>query len=324
MLDSVISRLSSSSRMVYVYGDLIVDRYLYGEVLRISPEAPVPVFSIISSKLSLGGAGLVAHNLRALGRKTFLISIEGSKHSPVDADLISLPSLLLSSDIPNCLVQDPARLLTIKTRLIDARSSYQLIRFDSEDTFQITPHIEDEVLRILSSMDLSYSVFVISDYCKGSVTERIAQYIINACAHTIIDFKFNPSTNNLRYYTNAWLITPSHRDLPVGLNIEEELRKISADYNIKNILLTMGRKGMLLLSGTKVVHLPPHNRSQIVDVTGAGDIVASTVAACVASDIDLENAVRISSVAAGISISKPGTSPVYLNDLVQELQSNAA
>ncbi|MHA2620586.1 MAG: D-glycero-beta-D-manno-heptose 1-phosphate adenylyltransferase [bacterium JZ-2024 1] len=296
-----------AGKRVLVVGDLILDVTLYGEVDRISPEAPVPVLKAGNSVLTPGGAANVAMNVKALGAEPMLIGRIGK-----DRYGAILRGLLARAGISTEWLIVSEKVSTIrKTRMI-ARNQ-QILRVDHETVAPFTP---DEVRRATSALREGASVAqagVFSDYAKG-VSESLGRTFISQMRRARIPFCVDPKPSCTHYFEGAYLLTPNHHEakaisgLPFETNEEVEAHGFRLRRKLKSryVLITRGANGMSLVSSSEVRHFPVVRR-EVYDVTGAGDTVAGTLASCLAAGFSLDLAIQTANLAAGVVIQKAGT-----------------
>ena len=309
---------------ILILGDIMLDEYLLGSVDRISPEAPVPVVEITSSKLLLGGAANVAANIRALGNEPILLGTVGD-----DEASVKLTQLMKQRDISGeWIVNDSSRQTTIKTRII--AHGQQVVRADREDRHELAPEVESKVLkRFLSAVDGIQAV-IISDYGKGAITQALLEKVVAVCLQKNIYIAVDPKETRFHSYRKVSVITPNHHEagFAYGLRIVSEkdlvevgtglLRKLEA----KSILITRGAEGMSLFRyGFEPTHIPTFAR-QVYDVTGAGDTVIACFVSAVCAGADLVEAAIVANAAAGVTIGEIGTATVEVSQLRRELEWN--
>jgi len=278
---------------VLVVGDLILDRYLFGKVERISPEAPVPIVEVEREEFRLGGAGNVASNLRALGVETYLCGVVG-----VDYASSIIRGLLKEKGVKDLVVEDLQRPTTEKTRIISM--SQQLLRIDSESKKKI----EGEVLKkVLERLDIEVDGIIVSDYAKGVVCKEVMDRV----KEKEIFFSIDPRPINKELYMGAYLMTPNEKEakeMQKEDNLEALGWKLKEELKLKTLIITLGAKGMALFD--KEFKVFPARAKQVYDVTGAGDTVIAVLSACSLLGIDWELSCELANVCAGIVVGKLG------------------
>jgi rfaE bifunctional protein kinase chain/domain len=299
-----------------VLGDVMLDEYVWGEVERISPEAPVPVVEVRSRTRTPGGAANAAAGAVALGCRAGIVGIVGH-----DAAASSLREVLEQAGVgTGGLVVDSARATTIKTRVI--AHAQQVVRTDSESRAALLPSIEDELLAAVRKSIAAADVLIVSDYGKGVVSERVAAEAIAAArgagAPVVVDSK------GIRYerFRGATVLTPNVHDAGRAANIHIEndgdlaaaADRLSASCDGAALLITRGAAGMNLFWEGEPLHVPTEAR-EVYDVTGAGDTVVATLGAALGAGASLPEAVRLANRAAGIVVGKVGTSTVTSAEL---------
>ncbi len=294
---------------ILVVGDVILDRYLYGRVERISPEAPVPVVEVEGEEVRLGGAGNVAGNLVSLGVQTSLTGVVGEDRA---GEL--LRNLLKEKGIKSLLTID-ARPTTEKTRVISR--SQQLLRIDFEDTRSIGGRALDHIKEVVAGGD--YDGIVVSDYAKGVVTPEV----MGAVKDRRVFYAVDPRPVNRNLYRNASLMTPNEKELramtdPLSEEGVENLgRRLREELGLNTLIVTRGPKGMTLIE-KEVKHFPARAR-EVYDVTGAGDTVVAALTAFFLAGASWETACELANVCAGIVVGELGTASVTPEELLREL-----
>lgn len=307
---------------ILILGDIMLDEYLYGQVSRISPEAPVPVVEIQDEQLRLGGAANVAANIAALGNEPILIGTVGE-----DDASVKLTQLLKYKGISReHLINDSDRRTTIKTRIIGGNQ--QVVRADREDTMEISAEIEARIVDRIGWLLDSLDAVIISDYGKGVVTKSLLAHVIPMCREKNIFIAVDPKETHFFNYTRVSLVTPNHHEagFVAGKKIknEEDLKIVGKDLlnrlNADSLLITRGEKGMALFTADGNIELFPTVAKKVFDVTGAGDTVISSFVSAVVAGADLREATIMSNCAAGIVVGEIGTASVKLRLLTEELK----
>lgn len=310
------------SRHILVVGDVMLDNYYVGDVRRISPEAPVPVFRKRLERSVLGGAANVAANLVAANQQTSMMSIIGR-----DANGQTMMQLFENLGINAGLVSNLQRSTTIKTRFL-ADNNQQLLRLDVEDTDPITKVESNRILKKLQKVIDDFDLILMSDYLKGLLTQEFTQGVIKMARKHDIPVVIDVKDPKYGKYYGATLLKPNLNELRslTGKNVQtdeeiveaaEELRKRS---NCQYVLATLGAKGMVLV-GEGAPYFVKSLAREVYDVSGAGDTTIAYLATCMANGIPIRESVDIANYAAGIQVGKVGTSSVYWQE-VRELISN--
>jgi rfaE bifunctional protein kinase chain/domain len=299
---------------VLIVGDAMLDRYWFGDVSRISPEAPVPVVRIERTEERPGGAANVARNCAALGARTALLSVVGADEAG-DA----LARLVAAEGVRASLHRDRALATTVKLRVIGRQQ--QLLRIDFE-TAPSREVLADKLAEFEASL-ADCGVVVLSDYGKGGLA-HIGRMIglARAQGKTVV---VDPKGDDYSRYHGATLVTPNRAELRevVGrwkdeADLAARAQKLRAELGLEALLLTRSEEGMTLYSAAGVQHEPTKAR-EVYDVSGAGDTVVATVAVMLGSGAPLAEAVRIANHAAGIVVGKLGTAVVDPDELAADL-----
>ena len=305
-----ISQDKLAAARVLVVGDAMLDRYWYGAVDRISPEAPVPVVRVTRTEERVGGAANVASNIVALGAKASLLTVVGD-----DEASHQLEALVTNSGITPYFGRDARLKTTVKLRVIGRQQ--QLIRLD----FENTPETE-----VLASQSASFEklcpthdAVLFSDYGKGCLA-HIALMIDHAKAAGKVVL-IDPKGSDYTRYKNATIITPNRAELEqvigtwaTDAELQTKAHNLRTSLNLESLLLTRSEAGMTLFDEQGQLHVPAVAR-EVFDVTGAGDTVIATLAALAAAGMTLRNAVPIANQAGGIVVGKFGTATVSYADL---------
>ena len=309
---------------VFCLGDLMLDKYVIGSSQRISPEGPIPILDIKKEVNMLGGVGNVARNLGTIGIKTYLIGLIGN-----DEIGNIIEKKIKQKNIITKLFKDNNRPTTLKTRFI--ANDQQILRTDKETMAPISLSLEKKILKESKKMILNSDSIILSDYGKGLLTKNILKEIISFANKNRKPIILDPKSDNLEKYKGVTILTPNINELELvakrKLNNQSEIVKASKQIikkcNFKHMLITRGKRGMLLVSSNnnKVISLETEAK-EIYDVSGAGDTVTSFLAACLASSITITNSIKIANSAAGIVVSKSGTSVAHLSELILSLNKN--
>jgi D-beta-D-heptose 7-phosphate kinase/D-beta-D-heptose 1-phosphate adenosyltransferase len=305
---------------VLVVGDAMLDRYVYGEVSRISPEAPVPILTVTREVAMPGGAGNVVRNLIALEAAVAFVSVVGDDQA--GSDLTGLIGGQQGVE-PWLLVQG-GRTTTMKTRYIS--QGQHLIRADREETIALPEKLAERLVRIATDAMAATSVTVLSDYRKGVLGADVAQRLIAAAKALGRPVIVDPKGKDYARYRGADIVTPNRKELAeaTGLTLESETSIVAAAqvliqrYGFGAVLVTRSEDGMSLITGTDIRHYPGEAK-EVFDVSGAGDTVVATLAAAMAVGVTLEDAARLANIAAGIVVGKVGTAVARPADILAEI-----
>lgn len=298
---------------VLVVGDIMLDRYWFGEVSRISPEAPVPVVHVSRTEERPGGAANVARNIAALGAKSSLLSVVGK-----DEAGDRLAQLLHDENVNVVLHRDAGLDTTIKLRVIGRQQQLLRIDFETSPSHEVLLSKLADFERMLADAD----VVILSDYGKGGLThiKQMIELANRAGKPVLVD----PKGDDYRRYHGATLLTPNRsefREVAGSWKSDEELarkaQQLRSELDLKALLVTRSEEGMTLYRGEGVVHEPAQAR-EVYDVSGAGDTVIATLGVMLASGADFPDAVRVANLAAGIVVGKLGTAVVSREELMTQ------
>lgn len=307
---------------VLVVGDVMLDRYLWGSVNRISPEAPVPIVKVEKTSLVLGGAANVAANVVGLGGKAILVGVAGD-----DAEAIALSELLDKSEISSeLLFRVASRRTTIKTRIV--AHNQHVVRIDQETNDFLAENIADKIFREIERHKNEFSIVVISDYAKGVLTENLLSRLINFGQSENIRILIDPKGKDFSKYKGATLLTPNQRETFEACGLEENTdesaekagKSLLEKLSLEALLITQGEKGMTLLQKRKETSCLKATARKVYDVTGAGDTVIAAMAAALAGGLNFRQAAEIANLAAGLVVEKVGTTIITRQILQNHLQ----
>ncbi len=300
----------TSAARILIVGDVMLDRYWFGEVSRISPEAPVPVVKVQRTEERPGGAANVARNCADLGARTALLSVVGADEAGV-----TLARLLAASSIDASLHEDAQLATTVKLRVIGRQQQLLRVDFENAPTHEVLRGKLAEFEARLSGCD----VVILSDYGKGGLT-HIAEMIRLARAANkpvLVD----PKGDDYARYAGATVLTPNRAELRevVGrwsddADLAARVTRLRTELKLDTVLLTRSEDGMTLFGASGMVHEPALAR-EVYDVSGAGDTVIATLAVMLASGLDLAAAMRLANRAAGVVVGKLGTATCTLAEL---------
>ncbi len=301
-------------------GDLMLDDFVYGDVTRISPEAPTPVLAVRYSEIEIGGAGNVARNIAALGARCIFIGLIGND----DAGLTLTNALAkLNSSIVPDLVVDKTRRTTRKVRFVSEHHSAHLIRADWETAEPASAESQSAVIAYAEAALPQVGAVVLSDYAKGVLTPRVIRAIIDAARRLGKPVIVDPKGHDYSLYRGATLITPNRKELAAAVHrpvtTEPEIADAAAELarivESDAVLVTRSEEGMTLhVEGLAPVHVPAYP-VKVGDVSGAGDTVAAVMAVLLAMNAPFESAMRAANAAAAVVIGKRGTATVSLAEL---------
>jgi D-beta-D-heptose 7-phosphate kinase/D-beta-D-heptose 1-phosphate adenosyltransferase len=305
---------------VLVVGDAMLDRYVYGAVRRISPEAPVPVLAVEREVAMPGGAGNVVRNLTALGAAVAFVSVVGDDQA--GSDLTGLIGGQPGVE-PWLLVQG-GRHTTTKTRFI--AGGQHILRADQEVVQPIHPRLAERMIKIASDAVAATAVLVLSDYGKGVLAGETPRRLIEAAHAAGRRVVVDPKGRDYARYAGADLITPNRAELgeATGMPVDSEeeilaaMRALKAAHGFGAVLVTRSEDGMTLLEGEALHHFPAE-AAEVHDVSGAGDTVVATLSAGLAAGLSLPVAARIANIAAGIVVGKVGTAVAREEELLEAL-----
>jgi len=307
---AAVPRARVEAARVLVVGDAMLDRYWFGAVERISPEAPVPVVLVQREEERLGGAANVALNVRRLGAQATLLTVMGD-----DEPARALVRLLGEAGVGNVLGRDPALRTTIKLRVVGRSQQLLRVDFENRPDHEVLAQMLDDYRRVLAEHD----AVLFSDYGKGGLTHigRMIELARGAGKPVLVD----PKGRDFARYAGASVITPNRTELATAMgpwDDEQQLavlaRRLRSEWRIDNLLLTRSEEGMSLFDAQGALHVPAQAQ-QVFDVTGAGDTVIATMAAMLAAGLSARDAVPVANRAAGIVVSRFGTASVTYEEL---------
>ncbi|MGB9154109.1 MAG: D-glycero-beta-D-manno-heptose-7-phosphate kinase [Alphaproteobacteria bacterium] len=313
-------------RRVLCVGDLMLDRYVYGQVDRISPEAPIPVLHTQRETATLGGAGNVVRNIAALGGHVDIIGIIGQDQTGGDI-------ARAFEDLPNVqahLLLDISRPTTQKTRYV--ASGQQLLRADYESSKPVTADTEQKIIQQIADALPTCKAIILSDYAKGVLTPTVISQTIRLARAAGKIIIVDPKGRDFGRYRGATYLTPNRKELSEAIGkpitsvaeADEAARNLIREFQIENILVKLGSDGVCLVRKDKpVLHLHTKAR-EVFDVSGAGDTVAATLALALASDFTPEQAAELANIAGSIVVGKVGTASVSRDEIERELMHGSA
>ena len=309
--------LKNKEPKVLVIGDLMIDYYLWGSSNRISPEAPVQIIDIENESKTLGGAGNVVNNLKALGAKVDVISVIG------DCQISNeIKELFNSIDIStNYLIFEQGRVSSKKTRII--ASQQQVIRYDRECTDEINSKSQEKILKILLKIIKNYDILLLSDYGKGLLTKNLTQSIISLSKKNGIRTLVDPKGYDYSKYQGAFLLTPNKKEASeatrISINdntsLKKAIKQLKDEIKLGISLITLSDEG--IASYDKDLKIYPTTSREVFDVTGAGDTIIAALGFALSCKLDINNSIKFANLAAGIVVGKIGSSTTTLNEILE-------
>ncbi len=312
-----------SGSSVLCVGDLILDRFVYGQIDRISPEAPVPVLRLTRTTEMLGGVGNVANNIAALGGQAILVGLIGR-----DAMASVIRGLLTHANAISARLVETVRQPTVcKTRYV--ASGQQVVRTDEE---HLLPLDEIEEASLIAAIDASapgVGAIVLSDYGKGVVTNLVIARVVELARAKGIPIFVDPKSDDFSRYRGVTCLTPNLKELAAAarMPVDDETAVIAAAHKVMNdadaasILVTRAEKGMILVEADGSAQVVSARAREVFDVSGAGDTVIATMALATASGRSLAQSMAIANAAAGVVVSKAGTATAHIAEVMHELSA---
>ena len=308
---------------ILVVGDVMLDAYIWGEVSRVSPEAPIPVVHITQRTFAPGGAANVAMNLAGLGATVTLAGLRGC-----DEEGDRLEQLLRAAGVQPRLVKRSEIGTTSKTRVMGGHQ--QMLRLDEECLVTSPNESEGELLATVNAAVDDVDGVVLSDYAKGTLSTTLCREVIAKARARAIPVFVGPKRRDFSPYAGATVICPNRQELSFALGSPENVSELFEQaHNLARnlfcpyLLVTMGEKGIAILRDGEARHVPAQAK-QVFDVSGAGDTVLATVAVAILSGLDIDIAAELANVAAGIVVGKVGTVPIQEHELVAAISARTA
>lgn len=307
--------MNLQTKNILIVGDSMLDKYYYGDVLRVSPEAPTVVFSNASCEYRLGGAANVAKHLALANQNVTLISSIGKDEY---GDIFLQESLKFGINVEHIVRE--SKKTTVKARMISKKQ--QIFRVDDEEFLFLSDIVLSRIIQNFQSVAINSDIVIVSDYNKGFLHDTLLRYIINYCNEHHIKLCIDVKGNDSKKYYGAYLLKPNMHELSVLTskpitNMDETVtvaRELLNFCKCQYILVTCGEHGMILVTNKNDYHFKA-TACEIYDVTGAGDCVIAYLSACLANDLDIITSVKISNIAAGIQVSRLGTASVLPNEI---------
>lgn len=305
------------NKRILVLGDLMLDKYLWGNVARISPEAPVPVVEVNKDTSCLGGAGNVVHSLESLEAFPLLVGVVGD-----DGE-----GQWIIDNVPDSrgIFKDKNRPTTVKTRIIAHHQ--QVVRVDLEKKGSISSKLEEKILKFIQ--DEKYDGILVSDYNKGTLSKSLVNETLSLAKRRKIPVFVDPKFENFFLYSPITLITPNHhettrivhQECTTDSQIEKAGQKILTRISAPYLIIKRGEQGMSVFEKRKkVLHIPTVAK-EVYDITGAGDTVIATAALALLSEASILEAAELANIAAGIVVGKIGTAAVTSDELLDSVSS---
>jgi D-glycero-beta-D-manno-heptose-7-phosphate kinase len=324
-IDKILAK--SSGNKICIVGDIMLDRYMLGDVTRISPEAPVQVFDIKKTEPKLGGAANVSLNIKTLDAEPFLIGVIGKD---IEGEILRQVLKNQKQNVEG-LIESNDRPTTCKTRVI--ASSHHLLRIDSESKREISNDIEKQIMNMLNENAGEFKILILQDYNKGVLTKSLIKKIIEFSKINKIKILVDPKFDNFFQYKNSFIFKPNRKELEDAFGRKAkndvELMKICRDLlnkvKCENLVLTLGEYGMKVFNnsnGKLKIHSVKTKARRVSDVSGAGDTVISTLAVTLSGGANIIESVEIANIAAGIVVEEVGIIPIRKDVLIKHIKEN--
>src|SRR3989344_87647 len=292
------------NKKILVIGDIMLDKYIWGDVSRISPEAPVQVVNVVKETYEPGGASNVANNIASLGGNSFMVGIAGND----DAKDILLQELKKRKINAEGIFTDKDKPTIQKIRIMGR--SQQLLRVDYEKKEHVHKDIENLIIEFLKKIVKDVDVIVISDYAKGVITNSICSKLIKLAEENNKPIIVDPKPKHRDLYSNVTLMTPNNLEASEMAGIEDGTDDAIAEIGSR-LLKQLDKNG-------NITHIPTKAK-EVYSIIGAGDTVVSTLALALASGAELKDAAMLANIAAGIKVGKIGTASVSIGEIKKEL-----
>jgi len=302
---------------ILTIGDLMLDHYLWGLSDRISPEAPVPIVNINEENFSLGGAGNVLSNLKALGANADIISVLGDCENSKEIKRL-LESIKIDTKF---IIEEEGRKASKKTRILVSKQ--HVGRYDFESVDAITKKSESAILNSLIKIIEEYDIIILSDYGKGVLTESLTKKIIEIGNKHYKKVLIDPKGSDFSKYKGAYLLTPNKKeaseatdiDIVDKLSLTEAIEKLKIELNLNASIITLSEEGIAIYDNELTVH--PTVAKEVYDVTGAGDTVLASLGFSLACNHDIHSALKFSNLAASVVVGKIGSATASLNEIIE-------
>ena len=315
-----------ADKTVLCVGDLMLDEFVYGEVSRISPEAPAPVIAVRRTETDVGGAGNAARNVASLGARCIFVGLIGDDQ----AGRTLQAELARDGRIESVLVCDPGRPTTRKVRFVSEHFSTHMLRADWETAAPAAADIEQKLIDAILPLLPRVDIVLLSDYAKGTLTARVIRNVIDGARKLGKRVIVDPKSANLAIYRGATLIKPNRKEFAEATrtridsdDIADAARDVMQLADCEAILVTQSERGMTLVPRTgEAIHVPAHP-VKVRDFSGAGDTVAAALAVALAAGADWETSLRMANAAAAVTVGKNGTAIVTLPELRRKILPHA-
>jgi D-beta-D-heptose 7-phosphate kinase/D-beta-D-heptose 1-phosphate adenosyltransferase len=311
-----------TKKTIFVVGDIIMDHYIWGNVSRISPEAPVPVVDVREESYLLGGAANVLNNVVSLGGKAMICGVIG--HDDIGRKVIH--ELRIKGIDTGGVIVESNRPTTIKTRII--AHSQQVVRYDREKREEINHTVREIIKEYVRNKLLEIDAIIISDYYKGVITKELVNDIVSIVNSKDLPVVVDPKVGHFDLYEGLTLITPNILEASTGSgvsidddkSIERAGRSLIEKLRCRAVLITRGEEGMTLIENNGDITYIPAMAKKVFDVTGAGDTVIGVMTLAIAAGATMKEAAMVANHAAGIVVGKVGTAVVEIEELKRSLQ----
>ncbi len=310
-------KIDYRGKNVLIFGDLMLDYYIWGNVERISPEAPVPIVEVVDKSYNLGGCGNVANNISSLGGNAFLCSIIGDDKSSRKILEICERNNINTDGV----LRTKERKTTTKVRIMSNRQ--QLLRIDEEIKTIVSDSQIKNFKDIIEKINVEIHVILISDYLKGVVESSIINYLSNKFKDSYI--LVDPKGTDYKKYGKVYAITPNlkeAKEFSKKEKLSEMGKYILNEADVQNVIITRGKNGMSLYGKTYEKQFPAKRPRQVFDVCGAGDTVLATLGLEISKQSEIFQAIKIANIAGGIVVGKIGTSFVTPLEIERVLNEN--
>jgi D-glycero-beta-D-manno-heptose-7-phosphate kinase len=311
-------------KKILVLGDVMLDKYIWGDVSRISPEAPVQIVNVARESYAPGGAANVANNIAALSGKSFIVGVVGKDKTKEDL----IRELEKRNIDVSGLIEDQNKRTIRKVRVFGRNQ--QLLRFDYEKKGYVEADTENKIFDFISEKLDELDAIIISDYTKGTITSSLMEKLTALCNEKKKIIVIDPKPKHKDFYKNATLITPNHKEAhemtglaeeePSDADINNMGKKLLQELN-STVLITKGEKGMSLFEKDGKITSIPTFAKEVYDIVGAGDTSVATLALALASGASFEESAIIANHAAGITVGKVGTSTVSIEELRKSIEN---